>query len=142
MSNTSNSQSPEYFFGNVISTYSRAQAIADGVLIDPGAIAKEAGIVWPIAITAEAWADCVVWTAADSERQVYQDQAGRLWDVIYMASHAIRTCKRRTNELQLQVYRVPRDGKSAEPELTTLKMIAGPGDAGEPVITMLLLHED
>ena len=142
MSNTSNSQSPEYFFGNVISTYSRAQAIADGVLIDPGAIAKEAGIVWPIALTAEAWADCVAWTEADSERQVYQDQTGRLWDVIYMASHAIRTCKRQTNELRLQVYRVPRDGKSTEPELMTLKMIAGPGDAGEPVITMLLPHED
>ena len=142
MSNTSNSQSPEFFFGNVISTYSRAQAIADGVLTDPGAIAKEAGIVWPIAITAGAWADCVAWTEADSERQVYQDQAGRLWDVIYMASHAIRTCKRQTNELQLQVYRVPRDGKSTEPELVTLKMIAGPGDAGEPVITVLLPHED
>ena len=142
MSNTSNEQSAEYFFGNVISTYTRAQAIEDGVLIDPGDIVKEAGIVWPVALTAEAWADCVAWTDADSEHQVYQDQSGRLWDVIYMASHAIRTCKRQTNALSFQLYRVPRDGKSTESALAALKLIVGPGDAGEPVITMLLPHED
>ena len=142
MSNTSNAQSAEYFFGDVISTYTRTQAIADGVLIDPGNVAREAGIVWPVAITAEAWADCVAWTDADTKRQVYQDQSGRLWDVIYMASHAIRNCKERTNELSFQIFRVPRDGKSVESELMTLKLIVGPGDAGEPVITMLLPHED
>ena len=43
MSNTSNEQSAESFFGEVISTYTRAQAIEDGVLIDAGSIAKEAG---------------------------------------------------------------------------------------------------
>ena len=142
MSNTSNAQSAEYFFGDVISTYTRTQAIADGVLIDPGNVAREVGIVWPVAITAEAWADCVAWTDADTKRQVYQDQSGRLWDVIYMASHAIRNCKERTNELSFQIFRVPRDGKSVESELVTLKLIVGPGDAGEPVITMLLPHED
>lgn len=142
MSNTSNAQSAEYFFGDVISTYTRTQAIADGVLIDPGNVAREVGIVWPVAITAEAWADCVAWTDADTKRQVYQDQSGRLWDVIYMASHAIRNCKERTNELSFQIFRVPRDGKSVESELMTLKLIVGPGDSGEPVITMLLPHED
>ncbi len=142
MSKPSNPQSAEYFFGDVISTYTRAQAIADGVLIDPGDVAKEAGILWPVAITAEAWADCVAWTDADSERQVYQDQSGRLWDVVYMASHAIRTCKRQSSELSFQMYRVPRDGTSVESELMTLKLIVGPGDAGEPVITMLLPHQN
>ncbi len=126
----------------MISTYTRAQAIDDGVLINPGNVAKEAGIIWPVAITAGAWADCVAWTDADSEQQVYQDQSGRLRDVIYTAAQAIRTCKRRTNELSFHLYRVPRDGKSTESELATLKLIVGPGDVGEPVITMLLPHED
>ena len=142
MSNTSTTAPIEYFFGNVISTYTRAQAIEDGVLIEPGEIAKEVGLVWPIAVTAGVWADCVVWTEADSDSQVYQDQSGRLWDVMYMASHAIRTCKQRTNALSFQIYRVPRDGHATESELATLKLIVGPGDAGEPVITMLLPHED
>ena len=54
MSNTSNEQSVESFFGDIISTYTRAQAIKDGVLIDVSSTAKEAGFEWPVAITAGA----------------------------------------------------------------------------------------
>jgi len=77
-------------FGEVISTYSRAQALEDGVLVDAAPTAREAGFKWPVAITSAAWADCVAWSDADSERQVHQDQSGRLWDVLFMAQHAIR----------------------------------------------------
>ncbi len=41
--------SAESFFGNVISTYTRAQAIEDGVLVDAGSMAQEAGFKWPVA---------------------------------------------------------------------------------------------
>ena len=142
MCNTSNEQSAESFFGNVISTYTRAQAIEDGVLIDPGSMAKEAGFKWPVALTADAWADCVAWTDDDSQKQLHQDQSGRLWDVVYMASHAIRTRKNSGDRLLFQLYRVPRDGCSIEAVLVTLKLIVGPGDSGEPVITILLPNED
>ena len=47
----------------------------DGVLVDAGAMAQEAGFKWPVAITSAAWSDCVAWTHADSERQVHQDHA-------------------------------------------------------------------
>ena len=90
MSNSSSNRSTESFFGEVISTYTRAQAIEDGVLIDTGRMAQEAGFKWPVAVTSAAWADCIAWTEDDSEQQVYQDQSGRLWDVLFMASHAIR----------------------------------------------------
>ena len=142
MSNTSNEQSAESFFGKVISTYTRSQAIEDGVLIDVGSMAKEAGFKWPVALTADAWADCVAWTDADSQQQVYQDQSGRLWDLVFMASHAIRSSKDSGDRLLFQLYRVSRDGHSTEAELVTLKLIVGPGDTGEPVITILLPHED
>jgi len=142
MSNTSNQQSAESFFGNVISTYTRTQAIEDGVLIDVGSMAKEAGFKWPVALTADAWADCVAWTDADSQQQVHQDQSGRLWDVVYMASHAIRTSKDSGDRLLFQLYRVPRDGQSTEAVLVTLKLIVGPGDSGEPVVSILLPNED
>ena len=36
----------------VISSYSRAQAIEDGVLVDVSTVAKEAGIKFPVAMTA------------------------------------------------------------------------------------------
>ena len=142
MSNTSNEQSAESFFGNVISTYTRAQAIEDGVLVDVGSTAREAGFKWPVALTVGAWADCVAWTEDDSRQQVYQDESGRLWDVLYMASYAIRSSKDSGDRLLFQLYRVPRDGHSTDAVLVTLKLIVGPGDAGEPVITILLPHED
>ena len=65
-------------FGDVVSTYTRAQALDDGVLVDAGPLARDAGLTWPVALTAAAWADCVAWTEADTQRQVYQDETGRL----------------------------------------------------------------
>ena len=129
-------------FGEVISTYSRAQALEDGVLIDAGPTAREAGFKWPVAITSAAWADCVAWTDADSGRQVHQDQLGRLWDVLFLAQHAIRVNRSGGDRVKFQLYRVPRDGKSTEARIITLKLIVGPGDKGEPVITILLPDED
>jgi hypothetical protein len=130
------------FFGEVISVYTRAQALADGVLIDAGPMSREAGFRWPTAITAGAWADCVAWDDADSERQTHQDQSGRLWDVLFMAAYAARANANAGSELLFELYRVPRDGEATEAALTRLKLVAGPGDDGEPVMTILLPNED
>ena len=130
------------FFGEVISVYTRAQALANGVLIDAGTMAREAGFRWPVAITAGAWADCVAWDEADSERHTHQDQSGRLWDVLFMAAYAARANTTGSSELLFELYRVPRDGEATEAELTRLKLVVGPGDDGEPAITILLPNED
>ena len=130
------------FFGDVISTYTRAQAIEDGQLIDVSETAREAGFTLPVAMTATVWADCIAWTDDDIEKQAYQDESGRLWDVLYMAYHGIRTSKASGDQLLYQLYRVPRDGHSTEAVLVTLKLIIGPGDTLEPVITILLPNED
>jgi hypothetical protein len=79
-------------FGPVIFSYTRAQAIADGALVDVTATAQEAGFKWPVAVTHTVWNDCVAWDDNDSDAQgVYQDQAGRLWDVLWLARCAIRS---------------------------------------------------
>lgn len=142
MCNISYEKTTESIFGDVISTYTRAQALEDGVLIDPGTMAAEAGFKWPVAITADAWADCVAWSEDDSARQVHQDQDGRLWDVLCMAFYAVRTSQTSGDRILFQLLRVPRDGRSTKAKLVTLRMIVGPGDSGEPVITILLPHED
>jgi hypothetical protein len=59
-----------------------------------------------------------------------------------MAHHAIRANRSGGDRLRFQLYRVPRDGKSTEASVTTLRLIVGPGDHGEPVITLLLSDED
>jgi hypothetical protein len=142
MCNISYEKTTESIFGDVISTYTRAQALEDGVLIDPGTMAAEAGFKWPVAITADAWADCVAWSEDDSARQIHQDQDGRLWDVLFMAFYAVRTSQESGDRILFQLLRVPRDGHSTKAKLVTLRMIVGPGDSGEPVITILLPHED
>lgn len=127
-------------FGEPISTYTRAQAIADGSLIDVSERAKEAGFRFPVALTAAAWAECVAWSASDTARQTYQDEEGRLWDILWMASQAAKRAS--GDRLAFQLYVVPRGGKSVKPRLTKLKMLCGPGDEAEPVITIGLPHED
>ena len=93
-------------------------------------------------MTAGAWADCVAWSDTDSQTQVYQDQSGRLYDVIFMAFQAICLSREVGDRLLFRLYRVPRDGHSTDAELTTLKLLVGPGDGGEPVITIVLSNED
>jgi len=142
MSNTSDQHAAESFFGEVISTYTRAQAIEDGVLVDAGPIANEVGFKLSVALTAAVWADCVAWTDDDSQTNAFQDQSGRLFDVLFMASFAIRTSADSGDRLLYELYRVPRDGYSTEAKSVTLKLIIGPGDHGEPVMTVMLLNED
>lgn len=132
----------EDIFGPVISCYSRAQAIEDGVLIDVTSMAHEAGFKWPTALTHAAWCDCVAWTARDNRFQVHQDESGRLWDVLFMASYAIRTATESGDQLHFSLYRVPKVGHSVAAEEVSLKLMVGPGDTGEPVITILLPNED
>ena len=52
----------------VIFSYTRAQAIADGVLIDATELAKEAGFRIPVAVTAGVWGECVAVPAAWPDR--------------------------------------------------------------------------
>ena len=125
-------------FGEVISSYTRTQAIDDGMLVDVSHVAREAGFSFPVALTRAAWSDCVEWSEADSKRQTYQDESGRLWDVLWMASRAAR---RGGQEIRFQLYRVPRGGRGMRPRLVTLKAVCGPGDEGEPVITIMLPTE-
>jgi hypothetical protein len=59
---------------------------SDGVLIDVSAVAREAGIRWPVALTAAAWARCV----RVPPGVACQDEAGRLWDVLWLLACAVR----------------------------------------------------
>jgi hypothetical protein len=101
--------------------------------------AREAGFVFPVALTRTAWIDCVQWSAQDCKRQTYQDEAGRLWDVLWMARNAAR---RGGSSIVFQFLRVPNGGRGVKARLVSLKMVCGPGDAGDPVITIMEPNED
>ena len=136
-------------FGEPISVYTRAQAIEDGQLIDVSTVAREAGIVWPVAMTSAAWSDCVEWTDETEARKGYtgQSESGRLWDVCWMLSLAVRGALRRgldasTQPLYYSLLRTPTAGRGVMPRKATLKFMVGPGDQGEPCITVMLPGED
>lgn len=133
---------PLFTAADIISTYTRAQAIEDGVLVDVSSVAREAGFRYPVALTRAAWEEFVAWSNEDSVRKGWpQDEAGRLWDVISMARLASKTGDNSDQRLY-PVYRVPRAGKVRKAVRAELKLHCGPGDHGEPVITLLLPHED
>ena len=128
---------------HVIHAYTRAEALDDGVLVDVTATAKEAGFKVPTAVTAAVFNECIEWTEEDARQsRTYQDQAGRLWDVLYLAAVKARSLRgRRQNQLQYEIHVVPRPGHD-HPRLRTLKLVIGPGDDAEPVATIMLPNED
>ena len=142
MSQSINKSTSSNLFGEVIHRYTRAQALDDGILIDASVIACEAGFKWPVALTAAAWSECVTWSDADNQRQAYQDQSGRLWDVLFMAAYAIRSANNIDRQLKFGLQCIPHDGLSTESQRHHLKLVLGPGDDGEPVITIMLPEED
>lgn len=128
-------------FGEVIHRYTRAQALADGMLVDVTETAREAGFRVAVALTAAAWGKAVAWTDADSARQTPQDESGRLWDVVWMAYIAARRASGGCR-VPFRVHVVPRGGKATAPGPLTLHMHIGPGDEAEPVITIMNPDED
>ncbi len=112
-------------------------------------VAREAGIVWPVALTSAAWADCVAWTDETEARKGYtgQSESGRLWDVVWMLSLAVRGALRRgldasQQPLYYSLLRTPAAGRGVMPRKATLKFMVGPDDAGRPCITVMLPSED
>jgi len=132
---------PDTIFGDAIYRYSRAQALADGVLVDVTEIAREAGFRIHVALTTAVWSQAVAWSDADSARQTNQDEAGRLWDVLWMAYIAARRASGGC-QVPFQVHVVPRGGSARLPRLMQLHMHIGPGDDSEPVITIMTPNED
>lgn len=120
----------------VIYSYTRAQALDDGVLVDVSSVAKELGIKHPVAVTTGVWNECV-----EIPRGVVgQDQRGRLWDVLWMFKIAA-TKNLKTDRVTFAVH-VRKDNRERMPPLVSLWALCGPGDTPDPVITIMLEGED
>jgi hypothetical protein len=136
-----------YGFGPIIDSYSRADAIEDGVLIEaPDELVRNAGFRHSVAFTRAVWADCVAWTAEDEQHKpeaTLQDETGRAWDVLWMARLAAQSAANDSNSsARFTVLRIPREGRAVRPDPVELRIVIGPGDRGEPVITIMRPDED
>ena len=123
-------------FGPVIHTYTRKQAIADGVQVDVTQTAKEAGITFPVFLTRTVF-DAYV---AVPDGVQCQDKAGRLWDVVWMLRFAILR-SRGGDRVPVALY-VRNDNTRAK--LVKLLATCGPADIDDPspAITVMMPDED
>ena len=119
---------------NLIYSYTRKQAIEDGVLIDVSKMASEAGIKHPVAVTYTLWYEYI--EPDPDAKSLGQSIEGRLWDVLWM--FRVKAFVSVDSQFQFRVYFIM--GK--EVKLVELKAVCGPGDNHEPVITLMLPEED
>lgn len=125
--------------GDVIHSYSRAQALADGELVDVSALAREYGFQFPVALTRAAHGTAVSW---DEAHGGHQDETGRAWDVLTMTRWAISRAEKGQGTVRFSVTRLPNVAGAEELEDVDLVAVCGPGDRMEPVITIMLPGED
>ena len=98
--------------------------------------AKEAGLIYPVAVTQRVWSEVI--TPSEGARKEGQSESGRLWDVLWMLRVAIKASRARRDVIRYGVY--VREGKRLR--AAEIKAVCGPGDKGEPVVTIMLPGED
>ena len=129
-------RNPAAFWGGPIHVYTRAEALADGLLVDATATAREAGFRIPVALTANVWAD--VNDLFGGYVSAGQSPEGRLWDLLFMAAHVARKPENRErSEFVCSLVMPLGTGITYR-----AKCHIGPGDEGEPVVTILRPDED
>ena len=129
-------------FGPAISTYTRAQAIEDGILVDVSDTAREAGFTIPVAVTRSVWRRLV---ALPDGYRGFQDERGRLWDVLWMARHyALRASDRDRVIMCVLVRGIRKDLRdSHRPARKHFPIVAiGTGDEGRAAITIMFPEDD
>ncbi|EQD44239.1 hypothetical protein B1B_13596 [mine drainage metagenome] len=113
---------------DLIYSYTRSQAIADGVLVDLSERGRTCGIKYPTACTSTVWA--LIEATPETDRDMREvAEAVRISAVLSAMLEAIRAA-RGTDRVVFRAL-------GAE-----LWAQCGPGDDGEPVITIMLEGED
>ena len=126
-------------FDPVISVYTRAQAIEDGILVDVSDTAREAGFKIPVAVTRSVWDRLV---ALPEGYLGFQDESGRLWDVLWMARYyALRASNRDRARMCVLVRDIRMDLRdSNRPPRRHFPIVAIGG--GGPAITIMFPEDD
>lgn len=125
-------------FGEPIYTYTRAQAIEDGMLIDFTDPASDTGEVcrehykFPVAATSAVFE--IMRKAVENPRYC-NDYKGVLHDMLWMSR-----CNKRQIDASTVLFQVIIQGAGRQ-KIYTFKLVCGPGDQGEPVITIMLPND-
>ena len=122
---------------NIIYAYTRKQAVEDGEQVDVSTTAAEAGIRFPVFLTRRIF-DAYVTVPPNVTGQ---DEAGRLWDIVWMLRLAIKSSRNAGERIAYSLY-VRNDNR--RPRL--VKLVASCGaldmDDPQPAITLMMPDED
>ena len=129
--------SKDNFEPHLIFSYTREMALEDGVLIDVTEDAKQVGFSLHTVVTSNLFNGYVV-PAAELDGSFGQSTAGRMHDLLMLARIAAGG-EPDGDRVVFQVGFLMRPGR-----LETVKVILhiGPGDNGEPVLTLMLPEDD
>ncbi|OHD20129.1 MAG: hypothetical protein A2Y38_14850 [Spirochaetes bacterium GWB1_59_5] len=122
---------------DIIYSYSRSDALRDGTLHNISELAREAGFTIPVAVSAALYHSYIMPSLDLVEEG--QSPSGRLWDTLNVLRYAIKATPS-TDRLSLSVLFTM--APDAEPIPVELLAVCGPGDSGEPVITIMLPGDD
>lgn len=131
----------------LIFSYTREQALADGVLVSL-ALASRFGFKVPVAITSAGHGSAIAWDEGDPKAA--EIAAMREAAVLQAALHAAKALTRkqaageeveRPDRIDFTVEAIANDGTGRLIEVA-FYMLIGPGDDSSPVGTIMLLHED
>ncbi len=124
------------FYGEPVSVYTRSQAIDDGYLIDLTETARGMGFKVPVAITSDAFVRCVHLEKEDAKILGVTEslRVARLLRVLlFNIRNTMSGCEGRcTFELTFQAVNSDR----VVEDRAMIESTIGPGDDGEPVITI------
>jgi len=147
---SNNSDDTDNGFSDIIYSYTREEAVEDGVLVDVSEIAKEVGIIYPTAATQSVHSKYVLFP---DELKGLQDESGRLWDILTMLFYAIKRDQKNLAQLSFNVIVALPDKGNWEnneqriPDMpehrnVNLKALCHANDDRSPCITIMLPHEN
>jgi hypothetical protein len=131
---------------DVISQHTQADALASAQLFDlnqvgdqKAALAKEAGFTLPVFITSAAYQATIKMTPAAA--RAGNDVAGRAWDVLSVLAHTLKRASVNGESTRRFAVHAVTD-RVRPPSVVQLKAVIGPGDEGQPTVTVMLPDED
>jgi len=126
--------------GPVICSYTRAQAIDDGVLIDVTKLARKAGFVVPAAITCGVAAEMMELVRRERPKALEEHPEELVREAAYFGVLSV------LHAATVDALHKGKDGRikriTLNVEGVRMYAVMGPGDEGEPVLTVMLEGED
>ncbi len=124
-----------FSLADIVSTYTRVQAIENGTLVDVTEATREVGYTLPVAVTAALWADL----EAIPPGHAGQEVSGRLREVLTAGYEAMQ---RHAGAAETLVFPVTLPVLGEQTSDYPVKLVFHADEDGLPVITMRKLDED